>query len=383
MPTEITDRKNAEEELLKFKDQLRKIKLALDESSLVAITDKNGTITYANKKFCDVSGYTQKELIGQNHRILKSGFHPPEFYQDLWKTISSGHTWHGEIKNVSKRRKYYWVKTVIVPFLDDEGKPKQYIAIRTEITDRKNAEEELLKFKEQLEKVTRTKDQFAAMTSHELKTPLVPIVGYAELLLDGTLGTLNDVQREKIQIIYESSLRVARLIQDMTDSYRMGLAKLNLDVKEIRCNEIINQCIDSFRPLAEKLRIRIDNKSKDILITCDPNRTQQVLGNLVSNSLKYVQPSQGLITISTKLDDNYVIFTVEDNGTGIPKDKQSNLFHPFYQADTSLTRKPGGTGLGLSISKGLVELHGGKIWIESEESKGTAVHFTIPTITKN
>ena len=383
MPTEITDRKNAEEELLKFKDQLRKIKLALDESSLVAITDKNGTITYANKKFCDVSGYTQKELIGQNHRILKSGFHPPEFYQDLWKTISSGHTWHGELKNVSKHGRYYWVKTVIVPFLDDEGKPKQYIAIRTEITDRKNAEEELLKFKEQLEKVTRTKDQFAAMTSHELKTPLVPIVGYAELLLDGTLGTLNDVQREKIQIIYESSLRVARLIQDMTDSYRMGLAKLNLDVKEIRCNEIINQCIDSFRPLAEKLRIRIDNKSKDILITCDPNRTQQVLGNLVSNSLKYVQPSQGLITISTKLDDNYVIFTVEDNGTGIPKDKQSNLFHPFYQADTSLTRKPGGTGLGLSISKGLVELHGGKIWIESEEGKGTTVHFAIPTITKN
>ena len=383
MPTEITDRKNAEEELLKFKDQLRKIKLALDESSLVAITDKNGTITYANKKFCDVSGYTQKELIGQNHRILKSGFHPPEFYQDLWKTISSGHTWHGELKNVSKHGRYYWVKTVIVPFLDDEGKPKQYIAIRTEITDRKNAEEELLKFKEQLEKVTRTKDQFAAMTSHELKTPLVPIVGYAELLLDGTLGTLNDVQREKIQIIYESSLRVARLIQDMTDSYRMGLAKLNLDVKEIRCNEIINQCIDSFRPLAEKLRIRIDNKSKDILITCDPNRTQQVLGNLVSNSLKYVQPSQGLITISTKLDDNYVIFTVEDNGTGIPKDKQSNLFHPFYQADTSLTRKPAGAGLGLTISKGLVELHGGKIWIESEEGKGTTVHFAIPTITKN
>ena len=381
--TEITDRKNAEEELREFKEQLQEIKFALDESSLVAITDKNGTITYANKKFCDVSGYAHKELIGQNHRILKSGFHSPEFYQDLWKTISSGHVWLGEIKNVSKDGRYYWVKTTIVPFLDDEGKPEQYIAIRTEITDRKNAEEELRKSKEQLEELTRTKDQFAAMMSHEIKTPIVPIVGYTELLMDGTLGTLTDVQREKIKIIYENSLRLARLVQDMIDSYKMGLGKLKLDVKEVRCNEIIRQCIDSFRPLAEKLGVRLDNKSKDILVVCDPNRIQQVLSNLVSNSIKYVQPSQGLITISTKLDDNHVVFTVEDNGAGIPKDKQSDLFHPFYQADTSLTRKPGGTGLGLSISKGLVELHGGKIWIESDEGKGTAVHFTMPTMTKN
>ena len=115
------------------------------------------------------------------------------------------------------------------------------------------------------------------------------------------------------------------------------------------------------------------------MVTCDPNRIQQVLSNLISNSIKYVvQPSQGVITISTKLDDNYLVFTVKDNGAGIPKDKQSDLFRPFYQADTSLSRKPGGTGLGMSISKGLVELHGGRIWIESEEGKGTTVHFTIP-----
>ena len=172
---------------------------------------------------------------------------------------------------------------------------------------------------------------------------------------------------------------MTRLIQDMIDSYRIGLNKLKLDVKEVRCNEIIDQCIESFRPLAEKQGIRLDSKSKDVLVTCDPNRIQQVLSNLISNSIKYVvQPSQGVITISTKLDDNYLVFTVKDNGAGIPKDKQSDLFRPFYQADTSLSRKPGGTGLGMSISKGLVELHGGRIWIESEEGKGTTVHFTIP-----
>ena len=377
-------------------EQLEKIKFALDESSLVAITDKNGTITYVNKKFCEVSEYTQEELIGQNHRILKSGFHNPEFYEDLWKTISSGRTWYGEIKNVSKHGKYYWVKTTIVPQLDDKGKPEQYIAIRTEITDRKNAEDELIeanktiieneKFRTQariLEETTKAKDQFAAMMSHEIKTPIIPITGYAELLLDGTLGTLTDNQKEKIQIIYENSTRMTRLIQDMIDSYRMGLNKLKLDMKEIGCNEIINQCMDSFKPLAEKQGIQLNNKSKDVLITCDPNRIQQVLNNLISNALKYVPPQQGIITVSTKLDDNYLVFTVQDNGTGIPKDKQSNLFHPFYQADTSLTRKSGGTGLGLSISKGLVELHGGKIWIESEEGKGSAFHFTIPTRIKN
>lgn len=221
------------------------------------------------------------------------------------------------------------------------------------------------------------------MMSHEIKTPIVPISGYSELLLDGTLGTLTDIQKEKIQIIYENSSRLSRLVQDMIDSYRMGLDKLELDVKEVSCTELISQCINSFKPLAERMKIHLDYKSNDILITCDPNRLQQVLSNLVSNSLKYVQPSYGIVTISTKLDGGNVVFTVEDNGTGIPKDKQSDLFHPFYQADTSLTRKPGGTGLGLSISKGLVELHGGKIWIESETSKGTVVHFTIPTRAKN
>lgn len=388
--------KQNEEKLKSTISQLEKIKFALDESSLVAITDKNGIITYVNKKFCDVSEYSAEELMGKNHRILKSGFHPPEFYADLWRTISSGKTWHGDIKNVSKRGNYYWVKTTIVPRLDSDGRIDQYVAIRTEITDRKIAEEKLIEANKTmleneklkmramiLEETVKAKDQFAAMMSHEIKTPIVPISGYSELLLDGTLGTLTDIQKEKIQIIYENSSRLSRLVQDMIDSYRMGLDKLELDVKEVSCTELISQCINSFKPLAERMKIHLDYKSNDILITCDPNRLQQVLSNLVSNSLKYVQPSYGIVTISTKLDGGNVVFTVEDNGTGIPKDKQSDLFHPFYQADTSLTRKPGGTGLGLSISKGLVELHGGKIWIESETSKGTVVHFTIPTRAKN
>jgi len=165
------------------------IKKAIDESIIIAVTDEDGTITYINNQFCKISKYSKEELIGENHRILKSGFHSPEFYSSLWKTISSGETWKGEIKNKAKDGSTYWVKTVIVPSLSKNGK-KEFIAIRTEITARKKLEEKL---KENLVKsksiiqeqknIEKTKAEFLSTISHELKTPLTPVLAYLSALL--------------------------------------------------------------------------------------------------------------------------------------------------------------------------------------------------------
>ena len=145
MTAEVPRRERGRPEIKKERDHLSDVMKALDESTITAITDKNGTIIYANRKFEEISKYPVLELLGKNHRILKSGFHPPEFFDNMWDTISSGRVWRGTVKNFAKDGSVYWVNTVITPFLDNDGIPEQYMAIRMDVTKEKALEEDLNK----------------------------------------------------------------------------------------------------------------------------------------------------------------------------------------------------------------------------------------------
>lgn len=228
-----------------------------------------------------------------------------------------------------------------------------------------------------LQQIDKDKEEFAAMISHELKTPLIPISGYAELFLDGSLGNITDLQREKMQVMYENSIRLTTLIQDILDARKIELKRLNLDIRIESIKEITKRCIDVFQPIAEPKGIRLIDETQDITIRCDPDRILQVLNNIVSNAMKFVPAQDGTILINSRNDKDTVMMSIKDNGIGIPKSKQEDLFKKFYQVDKSLTRKSGGTGLGLAISRGIIEAHGGKIWVESEENQGTTIHFTM------
>ncbi len=231
---------------------------------------------------------------------------------------------------------------------------------------------------ERLRQIDKDKEEFAAMVSHELKTPLIPISGYAELFLDGSLGNMTEVQREKMHVIYDNAIRLTGLIQDILDARKIELGRLKLDTRDETIKDIVKRSLDIFGPIAEQKHIRLVDQTDDVIVRCDPDRILQVLNNIISNAVKFIPPQNGTISINSRTENGLVVVSIRDNGAGIPKEKQEDLFKKFYQVDKTLTRKSGGTGLGLAISRGIIESHGGKIWVESEEDQGTTVHFTIP-----
>jgi PAS domain S-box-containing protein len=379
-------------EQIKFEEsQLESFKTALDESALVAMTDLKGNITYVNDLFCNVSKYPREELVGKNHRILKSEHHTPEFYGELWKTVSSGKIWRGEIKNKAKDGSFYWVKSFIMPVFDAQRKITSYIAVRTDITKEKETEELLLESDKEktntiekqlaeLKQVDKQKDEFVAMMSHELKTPLTPIKIYSSSLRrPKMLGELNEKQTTAVDSIIFNTQRLEKLVTDLLDAQKLELGKMRFDKKEVKIDELMEMMIQNLiSQTKEKGGQLINETSEKITIKTDSSRLAQVLTNLINNAIDFVPKDTGKITIKAEKNNGEILFSVKDNGIGMSKESQSKLFKKFFQTDTSVTRKHGGTGLGLTICRGIVNALGGKIWVESQEGRGSDFYFTIP-----
>lgn len=370
------------EKIQRKTDELTDFKNALDESSIVAIADNKGDITYVNNKFCEISKYSREELIGQNRLIHKSGYHPDAFYTRIWNVITDSHVWRGDIKNKAKDGSYYWVRTTIVPLLGNDGKPEQYIAISTDITNQKESEEKLANAVEELKESEKLKEEFTTMISHELKTPLTPIKFQCEMLSEGgVLGELNTEQKNSVKEIERNAVRLERLVKDMLDVQKLDMEKMIFNMEKFNLGKFLEKLEKNLSHLMtdKKIELVIKN-SLNKAVTSDEYRLQQVIDNLVKNAVDAVPEKTGRIEIGTQVEDSRIIFYVKDNGIGISKKNQKNLFKKFYQVDTSHTRKHGGTGLGLAVCKGLIEGLGGKIWLESEKGKGTAFYFSIPII---
>ncbi|HSB50037.1 MAG TPA: HAMP domain-containing sensor histidine kinase, partial [Nitrosopumilaceae archaeon] len=222
------------------------------------------------------------------------------------------------------------------------------------------------------------KDEFLAMITHELKTPLVPIQGYADLLLSEHLGTLTDKQKERLSIIKSSATSLLEIISDLLDAQKLELGQLKIKKDNLPIKKTIERAMEVMRPIADENEVKLAMSSPDIIILHDSERIVQVLTNLIKNSLKAVKQKTGAIQINVQDSPSEIKISVNDNGMGIPADKQKDLFKKFYQVDASLTRERGGSGLGLAICKGIINFHGGKIWVESTPNVGTTFSFTIP-----
>jgi signal transduction histidine kinase len=221
------------------------------------------------------------------------------------------------------------------------------------------------------------KDEFLAMITHELKTPLVPIQGYADILLSEHLGKLNIKQKERIDIIKSSSESLLSIISDLLDAQKLELGQLTIKKSNGNIKNTIDKAIEALKPVADKKNVEISSDEVDLLINHDSERITQVITNLIKNSLTAVEPDSGKIEVVVDNMPTEIKISVKDNGSGIPQEKQKNLFKKFYQVDTTLTRERGGSGLGLAICKGIIEHHGGQISVHSVENQGSTFSFTI------
>ncbi|MGJ3259194.1 MAG: ATP-binding protein [Rhodospirillales bacterium] len=359
-------------------------KLALDEHAIVSVTDIKGNITYANDKFCSISGYSREELIGANHRLLKSDEHSPQFYRELWRTIASGKVWNGEIKNRKKRGGHYWVTSTIVPFLNADGKPFQYVAIRTDITAEKKKELELARAHDAAEAANTAKSEFLATMSHEIRTPMTGVIGFADLLLQ---EELDGKSKDLVHKIKSSTRSLLRIINDILDISKLDAGKVEFEYIDFHLPSLIGDVVDFFsNDLYDDAAgsVRIETDIPDNLpcgINLDPTRLRQVLINLVGNARKFTEA--GTITVKCRLtgestNDPRLYFSIRDTGIGIRPEVLGTLFSEFKQGDASITRKFEGTGLGLAICKKLVTLMNGDIGAASEYGKGSTFWFSLP-----
>ncbi len=362
--SDISDRKKAEGHLKETIKENIDIKFALDQSSIVAFTDAKGVITSVNEKFCEISKYSREEILGRDHNILNSGFHSKEFFKDLWKTIGSGNVWKGEIRNKAKDGTYYWVDTTIVPFLNDQGRPYQYLAIRNDITERKKTEE-VLHRQDKLAAV----GQLAAGVAHEIRNPLTSMKGYAEFL---QLDEKDPERIEFLSIILDEIERVNTIVEDF-----MVLAKpKEVELEEKNVVPVIKNVISllEFEARKKNVRLTFDCNQEIIQIECDENRLKQVFLNFIKNGIE-AMPNGGELHVKTIIHDNNVQISIQDTGVGISKEKLKKLGEPFY------TTKKNGNGLGLMVSFKIIESHNGKVFVESEPNKGTTFNILLPAKT--
>lgn len=425
--------------LQRVKKELSDIKFSLDQAAIVAITDHKGLITYVNDKFCELSKYSREETLGKDHRIVNSGYHSQEFFRKMWKTISAGQVWRGEVCNRAKDGSVYWVDTTIVPFLNHQGKPYQYIAIRHDMSDRKRAEQSVvqksLELEQALQNLQRTQLQMVqsekmaslgnlvAGVAHEINNPIGFLEGslhYAEERLQDLLEHLDlyrqycvtpapsiqefiqeherNIDLDFIKADLPKLLNSSKQATDRIGSISASLRTFSRADTEHKVSADLHTGIDSTL-LILKYRLHANTSRPEIQVIrdygqlpevkCFLGQLNQVFMNILANAIDVfdeatqnysfsdLQTRPQKITIETRLlaEQNAVEICIRDNGKGMPPAIKAKIFDHLFT-----TKGIGkGTGLGLAIAHQIVvEGHGGELRVQSELGQGTEFYIRLP-----
>jgi two-component system, sensor histidine kinase and response regulator len=367
----------------------------------ILLTDINGNIEYVNPKFTWLTGYAENEVLGKNPRILKSGTKSPDYYKNLWETITAGKEWYGEFENRKKNGATYFESALISPITNEKGNITHFLAVKEDITEKKAADEvirnysinledivkkrtiELEMARDRAESADKLKSSFLLNVSHELRTPLNSIIGFSGILLQQITGPLNEEQKKQLAMVQSSGRHLLSLINDILDISKIDAGELKPDYETFNLQELIEEVKNLAQPFAEDKGIIINfiNNPEIGKIECDKKRVYQILINLINNAVKFTE--KGSVTITCYRENNSVAAEVSDTGIGIKESDFENIFNPFFQLENSLTRKFDGSGLGLSITRKLLDMLGGSINVKSEYGKGSTFTVTLPLTTES
>jgi len=359
-------------EEVKYEEQakdLEKFKLATDNAAdNIVITDPEGIVIYANKSLEAITGYTPEEALGKKSGVLWKSPMPLGYYQNMWDIIKNQKKiFIGEIQNKRKNGLIYTASISISPILDKNGEIKFFVGIERDITKEKEVE--------------RAKDEFMSLASHQLRTPPSIISWYTETLQSGELGPTNEKQTAYLAEIYKANQRMIAVINSLLNISRIEMGTFSIAPKEIDIREVIDETIKELESRFDrKAEIKKDYDARLGPFKMDQNIIQIIIDNLLSNSFKYSPPENTKIEIAIKIENDFLLLSVKDNGIGIPLKDRGRVFEKLFRSDNAVSANPDGTGLGLyMIKRMIVDGLGGKIWFDSEEDKGSTFYVSLPS----
>ncbi len=368
---DITERKRIEDKLKLFSEAVE----AAKDGILIAGLD--GKIIYSNKAVESLYGYSQDELKEKHINDLSA--YPTYADCVILPSLQKTGQWIGELDVRHKNGNIFSVLLATSIIKNEKNEPLAIIGVIHDITELKKSEHIYME-NQRLVYASKAKSDFLANMSHELRTPLNSILGFSELLMQKSPGELNEKQVHYLDNVITSGKFLLNIINDILDISKVEAGKMEIVIDKLPVSQVINETINLIKEKATNHKIILKNDFDPDLdfIEADKQRFKQVLFNLLSNSIKFSKKEGGTVTIRTEKDGDMAMFSVTDTGIGIKKEDMGWLFQTFEQLDSGITKNYGGTGLGLAISKKLVELHGGKIYAESEYGKGSTFTFTLP-----
>lgn len=377
---------------------MRNLSKAIEQSpESIVITNLDGAIEFVNEAFVQTTGYSPQEVIGKNPRILQSGQTPRATYEAMWRTLTAGESWRGELRNRRKTGEQYIEYAVITPVRDEQGKITNYLAIKDDITEKKRMGEELTAYRNHLEELVaeRTeqlaearsraeaanvaKTSFLANMSHEIRTPLNAILGISHLL---GRGRLDERQTRQLRQLEQSSTHLLGLINDILDLSKIESGHLVLESRPFSLKEMMGEVVSILSPsvAAKRLAMRQEIDCAQDWFIGDATRIRQALINFANNAVKFTSAGSIRLRCEQVVEREgraQLKFSVIDTGIGVDPEALPRLFKPFEQADSSITRRFGGSGLGLAIVRHFAAMMGGQAGVESEKGKGSTFWFTV------